>query len=95
MQEPTADYPNQPGQDPAEGRPEMELPGADQEDTISDRRPGDAPDPDPGPGREPPDLPGSNLPERLGERVENGPGTGIATGEPDLMPNVDGPEETM
>lgn len=35
------------------------------------------------------------LPERLGERVEDGPGEGIATGETDLLPDVESPESTM
>ena len=97
MRQPTSDDRNAPGDDPAEGRPEMELPGADTAEPISERRPGGAPDPGgmPPPDREPPDSPGVDLPERLGERVANGPGTGIAMGEPDLMPNVEVPNETM
>ena len=96
MREPFTENPSAPGGDPAEG-PEMNLPGADREEPITDRRPGDAPDPGetPRPDPEPPDSPGSDLPQRLGERLENGLGTGIATGEPDLMPNVEVPEETM
>ncbi len=50
------------------------------------------------PGADHPDPPpdrNSDLPERLGERLANGPGAGIATGEPDLLPNVEVPEETM
>jgi hypothetical protein len=66
-----------PGREPAEGRPDMNIPGADRDD------------------REPPDGPNSDLPERLGERVENKPGSGIASGEPDLVPDVEVPEETM
>jgi hypothetical protein len=74
----------------------MDLPGADHPDPISERRPGDAPDPgEAPPEREPPDAPGAGLPERLGQRVEHGPGPGIATGEPDLVPDVEVPEETM
>lgn len=61
--------------DPAEGRPDMHLPGADR--------------PNPAPGRE------SDLPQRLGERIEHGSGEGIATGEPDLLPNVEVPEAQM
>lgn len=61
--------------DPAEGRPDMHLPGADQ--------------PAPAPDRE------DELPQRLGERIENGPGKGIATGEPDLLPDVEVPESQM
>ena len=63
------------GLPPAEGRPDLGLPGADVPDPTPDRN--------------------DDLPERLGERVENGPGTGIAAGEPDLMPNVEVPEEQM
>jgi len=96
MRQPTSDDRNLPGDDPAEGGPEMELPGADTAEPISERLPGDAPAPgEMPPLREPPDSPGTDMPERLGERVQNGPGTGIATGEPDLMPNVEVPEETM
>jgi hypothetical protein len=96
MREPTGERPT-PGPEPAEGRPDMQLPGADQEQPTSERAPGDTPDSGPlrRPDPEPPDSPGENLPERLGERIENGPGTGIATGEPDLLPNVQVPEETM
>lgn len=63
------------GPAPAEGRPDLGLPGADV--------------PDPGPDRN------DDLPERLGERIENGPGPGIAAGEPDLLPNVEVPEAQM
>jgi hypothetical protein len=96
MQQPTSERPT-PGPEPAEGRPDMNLPGADQPQPISERTPGDAPDPGPmpRPQPEPPDSPGEDLPERLGERIENGPGTGIAAGEPDLVPDVQVPEETM
>ena len=97
MRQPASDNPSMPGRDPAEGRPDMDLPGADHADPIVERRPGEAPDPGqtPRPDREPPDSPGAELPERLGERVQNGPGTGIASGEPDLVPDVEVPEETM
>jgi hypothetical protein len=97
MRQPTSDSPGLPGRDPAEGRPDMDLPGADRAEPASERRPGQGPDPGdaPQPDREPPDSPGADLPERLGERVSNGPGPGIATGEPDLVPDVEVPEETM
>jgi hypothetical protein len=72
------------GRDPAEGRSDMELPGADRAKPISDRAPGDAPH-----------APGDDLPQRLGERIQNEPGTGIGGGEPDLVPDVEVPEETM
>jgi len=94
MQQRNPDMPT-PGGDPAEGRPEMELPGADR-DTGADRQPPSVPSPDGRPvDREPPDDPNADLPERLGERIEHGPGTGIAAGEPDLVPDVEVPEETM
>lgn len=69
-----------PAEDPAEGRPDMNLPGAD--------HPSPAPDPNPAPDQD------DDKPQRLGERIEDGPG-GIASGEPDLLPNVEVPEETM
>lgn len=59
---------------PAEGRPDLGIPGADRPDEL--------------PGRE------DELPERLGERISGGP-QGVATGEPDLKPDVEVPEETM
>jgi hypothetical protein len=64
-----------PGGEPAEGRPDLGIPGADRED-----RPSGAQD---------------DLPERLGERIENGSSSGIAPGEPDVLPDVEVPEETM
>jgi hypothetical protein len=67
------DEPDAPGREPVEGRPDLNLPGADRE-----------PEPDPN----------SDLPRRLGDRIENGPGAGVA-GEPDLVPDVEVPEETM
>jgi hypothetical protein len=73
---PDRDVPENPTPiDQAEGRPDMDLPGADR--------------PSPGPDRE------DELPERLGERIENGPGEGIATSEPDLLPNVEVPDSQM
>ena len=64
-----------PGSDPAEGRPDLGIPGADHPDPPPDRN--------------------AKLPERLGERIEHGPGTGIVTGEPDVLPNVEVPDATM
>ena len=97
MRQPSSETPGLPGRDPAEGRPDMDLPGADQAQPMGERTPGDAPDPGitPPADREPPDSPGDDLPARLGERIQNGPGTGIASGEPDLVPDVEVPEETM
>ena len=63
------------GTDPAEGRPDMELPGADR--------------PTPGPDRE------DELPERLGERIDDRPREGGAIDDPDLLPDVDVPESAM
>jgi hypothetical protein len=59
---------------PAEGRPDLGIPGADRPDEL--------------PGRE------DDLPERLGERI-SGDSQGIASGEPDLKPDVEVPDETM
>lgn len=70
-----ADSNESPGVDPAEGRPDLGIPGADHPAPTPDRN--------------------DDLPERLGKRIENGLGTGIATGEPDLLPNVEVPEATM
>ena len=61
--------------DPAEGRPDLGIPGADR--------------PDAQPGRE------DDLPEKLSERIYGGAGQGLATGEPDLKPDVEIPDETM
>lgn len=35
-----------------------------------------------------------DLPQRLGERIDSGP-DGIASGEPDLLPNVEPPAHQM
>ena len=64
-----------PSNDPAEGRPDLGIPGADR--------------PDAQPGRE------DELPEKLSERIYGGSGQGVATGEPDLKPDVEVPDETM
>jgi hypothetical protein len=97
MRQPTSDTTATPGRDPAEGRPDLDLPGADRAEPLTDRRPEDGRDPGatPRPDRNPPDAPDADLPQRLGEGVENGPRTGIATGEPDLVPDVEVPDETM
>ena len=74
------DVPEVPSEDPAEGAPKMEFPGADTE--------------------LPPDR-NDDLPQRLGERIGSGPDRdggaegGIASGEPDLLPNVEPPNNTM
>lgn len=36
-----------------------------------------------------------DLPERLGERIENGSSSSIATGGPDVLPDVEPPDTTM
>ena len=97
MRQPTSESPTVPGREPAGGGPDMRLPGADRPHPINERAPGDTPDPGPmpRPDTDPPDAPGANLPERLGDRVAHGPGPGIASGEPDLVPDVEVPEETM
>lgn len=61
--------------DPAEGRPDLGLPGADRQDVPSGSQ--------------------DDLPERLGQRIENGSSSGLAAGEPDVLPDVEVPEETM
>jgi hypothetical protein len=63
------------GTNPAEGRPDLGLPGADRQDVPE--------------GHE------DDLPEKLGQRIENGSSSGLATGEPDVLPDVEVPEETM
>ena len=63
------------GGDPAEGQPDLGIPGADR------------PVVPPGPQ--------DDVPERLGQRIENGSSSGLATGEPDVLPDVEVPEETM
>ena len=64
------------GREPAEGRPDLGIPGADRQDVPTTDRHDD-------------------LPEKLGERIENGSSSGLATGEPDVLPDVEVPEETM
>jgi hypothetical protein len=64
-----------PGGEPAEGRPDLGIPGADRESVPSGTQ--------------------DDLPERLGERIENGSSSGIAPGEPDVLPDVEVPEATM
>jgi len=59
--------------DPAEGRTDLDLPGAD--------RPMPEPDAD-------------DLPEELGRRISD-PGSGIAAGQPDVLPDVEPSEATM
>ncbi len=84
-EQPSTEMPTTPGDDPAEGRPDIDLPGAD--------RPEPRPEPPDAPNV--PDAPETERQERLGERIEHGLGAGIASGEPDLIPDVEVPEETM
>lgn len=70
--------------EPKRGKPDMPAEGG-----PDNRLPGA----DPGSG-----LPGTqddNLPERLGERIENGSSSAIAPGGSDLLPDVEPPETTM
>ena len=60
---------------PAEGRPDLGIPGADRPDALPDRT--------------------DDLPEKLGQRIENGSSSGMAVGEPDVLPDVEVPEHTM
>jgi hypothetical protein len=64
-----------PGGEPAEGRPDLGIPGADRPDV--------------------PTGPQDDLPERLGERIENGSSSAMTPGEPDVVPDVEVPESTM
>ena len=71
-----------------DGRPTTPDPIEPVEDQPAMNLPG-AERPNPAPDRE------ADLPQRLGERIERGPGDGIASGEPDLLPNVEIPETQM
>ena len=72
---PEANDPSPTSGDPAEGRPDLGIPGADRPEV--------------------PPAPEDDLPERLSERIYGGGGQGIASGEPDLKPDVEVPETTM
>jgi hypothetical protein len=63
--------------------PGIEVPG-EQPDAVlpGADRPEPRPDPD------------DDLPERLGKRIERGPGA-IAPGEPDMLPDVEVPDGQM
>lgn len=65
--------------DPAEGRPDLGIPGADRPDDRLEVPPG----------------PQDDLPERLSERIYGGAGQNVAAGEPDIKPDVETPNETM
>jgi hypothetical protein len=64
--------PNETARPPAEGRSDLDLPGANREPELPDG----------------PSDPQADLPERLGRRIE-GQDDGIASGEPDLLPDVE------
>ena len=59
-------------------------------DQHPDSRPSDIPT-----GSDQGSGPTDDLPERLGERIENGSSSSIATGEPDVLPDVEVPDTTM
>src|SRR5689334_3023928 len=89
--------------EPKRGNPEQLK--SDSADQPTGERPTAGPDPVEGapdsrlPGADQGSgLPGTqddNLPERLGERIENGSSSAIAPGGSDLLPNVEPPETTM
>ena len=83
MQQRDADAPSTPGREPAEGRADFNLPGADRSGAGDE------------PNRTSPVGPDTEQPERLGEAIELGPGEGIARGEPDLVADVEPPDESM
>ena len=91
MQQPPTDVPRTPDREPAEGRPDINLPGADRPDVGDDTGRDNQPQPD----RTPPGAPDTEEPQRLGEAIELGPGEGIARGEPDLVADVEPPDESM
>jgi hypothetical protein len=95
MQLPKPEMPAIPGEEPAEGRTEMELPGADRDDPSIERPYTPNPRGDRPTDPEPPDDPNADLPERLGRRITEGSNSGIASGEPDLVPDVEVPDATM
>ena len=95
MQLPKPEMPPLPGEEPAEGRVEMELPGADRDDPSIERPYTPDPRGDRPTDPEQPDDPNADLPERLGRRITEGPNSGIASGKPDLVPDVEVPEATM
>lgn len=81
---------------PAEGRSDLSGagvgPGADRDDL-------DQPGGGIGIDRDPRDIDtrdrNDDLPERLGERLENGSSSSIATGGSDVLPDVEPPDTTM
>ena len=86
MQLPKPEMPAIPGDEPAEGRPEMELPGADRDDPSVERPYTPDPRDDRPNDPEPPDDPNADLPERLGRRITEGPNSGIARNPANTVP---------
>ena len=74
---------------PEQEAPKQEAPGSEPAEGRPDVGLPGADRPQPAPDRN------DDLPQRLGERIEHGPSDGIASGEPDLLPNVEVPAETM
>lgn len=74
MRTPVSDSRERAPDEPAEGRPDMDLPGADVPEPMDD--------------------PQADLPQRLGERIDGKAG-GLASGEPDLLPDVEVPDASM
>lgn len=68
--------------------PDIDVPDNDPAEGTPDMNLPGADRPNPAPDRD------DDLPQRLGERIDSGPG-GIAAGEPDLLPNVEVPEAQM
>ena len=68
-------------------------------DTHPDSRTDDIPGQDPAEGRSEPGFPGADreddLPERLGQRLENGSSSTMAIDQPDALPDVEPPDTTM
>lgn len=72
-----------PNRPPAEGRPDLGIPGADRDDVPV----GGVPEQE-FPGRE------DELPEQLSDRI-HGRDRGVATGGSDVKPDVEIPDESM
>ena len=85
--EPKRGKPDMPADEPTGERP---TPGSDPAEGAPDNR---LPGADQGSSL--PGIQDDNLPERLGERIENGSSSAIAPGGSDLLPNVEPPETTM
>jgi hypothetical protein len=79
---------------PPDSRP-SDVPSGDRE--TPDERP--TPGEQPAEGRPDMGFPGADqeddLPQKLGERIENGSSSSMAIGEPDVLPDVEVPDTTM